>query len=481
MTPEGHEVNTQESYVSRWELPAMIVLATLLHWLILGLQLPFFTALDRWFWGFQDRSWGDIWLVALLLALTLGGAWLAFRLPRHSLRLALLVALGYALQFGFAWTEGRGLDGLRDRIVTAGHAEFARVAVAQHDMLAVLTRYETLLAADQLGNFARSKPPGQLLLYMLTERAAFLLHPLDDPAQRLAWFQNFASYTWPLVACLAIIPTFYFVTRFADAGRATLACLLYLVAPVFVLITLHADQVFFPLFVMTSMLLAVLAYQQQRLWLSALAGLACYLTLFSSFGLVFVLPLAAASCVALAYERATRRLDWRGLLKTGGGVLGSIAICDILFRLAFNYDVVLRYQNAMRYHVVLRGWDESAETLAYFSLLNGIEFITWIGLPLALLLFVHTVRSFEQLARGDVQVPYALGVMLLLVFVALALFGRTKGEVARLWLFLVPTICVLAANELFMRFGRGRAWAIGALLVLQWGTVYLIKVNQDFY
>jgi hypothetical protein len=71
--------------------------------------------------------------------------------------------------------------------------------------------------------------------------------------------------------------------------------------------------------------------------------------------------------------------------------------------------------------------------------------------------------------------------MLLLVFVALALFGRTKGEVARLWLFLVPTICVLAANELFMRVGRGRAWAIGALLVLQWGTVYLIKVNQDFF
>lgn len=469
---------------SRWELPALIVVATLLHWLILVLRLPVFTSLGGWWWGFHDKPQGELWLVVVLLVLPLSGAWLAFRLRRHSLRLVLLVGLGYALQFGFAWLEGRGLDGMRDRLVTTGHAEFTQVAVAQHDMVTVLMRYETLQAAGDLGYYARSKPPGQLMLYLLTERAAFALHPQGEPAERLAWFRTFASYTWPLVASLAVVPTFFFVTRFADAGRATLACLLYLVAPSFVLITLHTDQVFFPLFVMTSLLLTVHAYQQQRLWLAVVAGVALYLTLFCSFGLVFVLPLVAASCLALATSSAARHIiDWRGLFWTGEGVLVSIIICDLLFRLVFNYDIVLRYQRAINTHVAHRGWDPGAEMVFYFGFLNGIEFVTWIGLPLALLLFAQMARSFAQSSRGDIQVFYALGMMLLLIFVVLALFGRTRAEVARLWLFLVPTICVLAANELFVRFAsaRARARAIGATLLLQWGTIYLIKVNQDFF
>ncbi len=55
-------------------------------------------------------------------------------------------------------------------MVNTGHAEFVTVAVNCDDALKVARDYEQLVKAGELGTYAHSKPPGQLLLYIATSR-----------------------------------------------------------------------------------------------------------------------------------------------------------------------------------------------------------------------------------------------------------------------------------------------------------------------
>lgn len=64
---------------------------------------------------------------------------------------------------------------------------------------------------------------------------------------------------------------------------------------------------------------------------------------------------------------------------------------------------------------------------------------------------------------------------------AVALTGHTKGEVARLWLFLVPVACILAADGLHRWFIHRRSAGLVWIAILQAGTMYVIKRFQDFW
>ena len=52
---------------------------------------------------------------------------------------------------------------------------------------------------------------------------------------------------------------------------------------------------------------------------------------------------------------------------------------------------------------------------------------------------------------------------------------------SRLWLFTVPFCCLLAADELSTRFAGNRRSIAGLVIGLQWATVYLTKIHQDFF
>jgi len=385
------------------------------------------------------------------------------------------------MQFGFSLLEGRGIDGMRDRIVRTGHAKFAIIATQQESIFYAVRDYEKLLQIDDYGKAARSKPPGHLLLYMFTQRVANWMNPKTDFQERLDWFQTFASYLWPLLSYLVLIPMFYFTHKFIGQKKATTACILYLFIPSVNLITLHTDQVFFPALSMSCIFLAALACHKQHLALSFVAGFVIYTTLFCSFGLVFVLPLVVATCFAISCTSEKNTQKFKVLMKTSLGILAGMIVLDIMFRIVFNYDIWIRYQDAMANHIVTKGWDWSATTVAYFAFLNSLEYTVWIGIPIAFLVFLHWIRSIEHVIQGDYRIRFFLSSVLLGVFLMLTLFGQTKAEVARLWLFLVPFICILVADEVHTRFGKRSDWIVTLIVVLQWGTIYLTKRYQDFW
>jgi hypothetical protein len=462
-------------------LITLIVIGTLLHWAVLVFHLPVFQKLDSWFWPFRPKPYGPFWLILLLV---LCPALLIRKIlqmrGKHLLQLCLLIVLGYGMQHGFALLEGNGLDGIRVRISSGGHSEFSKIATAQPSILRVARNYESLIDSGELGLFARSKPPGQILLYMFTQRLANLVNPKATTEDKFMWFTVFASYIWPLLGFMVLVPTFYLARMWIDEERAGVACVLYLFIPSVQLITLHTDQVFYPALFMGSVFLTTLACARQSVSLAVLAGALVYVSLFCSFGLLPIIPMSVATCFAVLHSDPAKT-KLKRLLITGLGVAAGIILLDVLARVLLNYQILLRYQKAIAFHTAWKGWDASAATVSYYAFLNSLEYALWVGVPVTMLLISNWLRSTKGIAQGVFEMKYCISAMLSAIFLGLLLFGRTKGEVARLWLFLVPAICIVVADEILALTRTRRNLLLAFVLVLQGVTIYLTKVNQDFY
>jgi hypothetical protein len=460
-------------------LAAATTSGAVLHWAVLIFHVPVIHQLPRWRWFFIAKPAGALWLIALLIAAGAVLVCLVTGAPgRYGAKILALIALGYALQMGFALLEGRGIDAIRDRIVQRGHAEFAIVAVEQDSVWEVLSDYERLVQAGELGDYARSKPPGHLLLYMLTERVAHLVNAETTLENRVEWFRTFASYAWPLLSYLVLVPMFFLARDLMDSQRAIEACALYLLIPSVNLITLHTDQVFFPALFVTALYLVVTACRKERLRWALAGGVCAYVAVFCSFGLAVVIPIAAALCWALS--RDSGQVAWRGLVKGVGGMLAGMAVTGIAAGVVLGYDIWSRYQSAIAFHAEWEDWEPTAVVIFYWGTMSLIEYALLVGVPVTFASLWRIRRSLKEVRRrrwgGMTGVSLGVGAALLFF----ALFGRVSAESARLWLFLVPCLCAMSVSEMNANPDvRGGGFALVA--VLQWMTVYLTKVHQDFW
>jgi len=486
MTEDTATTQPNESRLDRRAVGWLIVagVLTLMHWAILVFQIPVFTSLPGWFWPFTFKPMPAWWPILLLVApayFVLRAVWFHPVTSRYLPRVLLLVLLGTNLQIALSLLEGRQLAGLRDRIVHSGHAEFATVAVHQPSLFYVASHYEQLLEDNKLCEHAYTKPPGQLLLYMATAHIANIGHVADAPEVRLERLRTAATIAWPFLSYLVLIPLFYVARRFLDADRALLACILYLLIPSVNLITLHTDQVFFPAFSTGCIALTALAFYRRSVGWGLAAGALFYLSLFCTFGLLGLLPVLAGTGIGIVLTTKSDGAGFGSWLRPGLGVLAGVVVLDIVFRAVLDYDIVLRYHRALLNHIGGKGWNPSASTIPYAAVVNTAEFISWLGIPVAMLAGLHGLRSLRHIFTGRAELRHWLAVGLAATFLGLLMFGNTLGEVARLWLFLVPVVCILAADEILLRFGKGHRIVLLSILVLQGITVYLMKIYQDFW
>ena len=281
-----------------------LLLATGCYWLVFLLQLPLFQLLPHWFWSLERTPLPWWWLALPLLPLAL---WLVRQVlsapDRVGRNLLLLILGGYLCQQDLAWMEGRGLDGLSDRLGgEGGHGRLVQTAVAQPSAWRLLTQYEALLESGELGPFPHAtRPPGQLLVLMGMDRLAGLIGPDSAaPAQRLA---HLAAWVFPLFSYLVVVPLFYLCRLYMDERGAWLPPLLYLFVPSTALITLHLDQCLFPLVAWTCVGLYAWGLKGDSSWAALGTGMLFYLGLFLSFGLAALGGVLAALHLQAALER----------------------------------------------------------------------------------------------------------------------------------------------------------------------------------
>jgi hypothetical protein len=166
----------------------------------------------------------------------------------------------------------------------------------------------------------------------------------------------------------------------------------------------------------------------------------------------------------------------RLLLGVAVGVLAML----LLFRLALNYDIFIRYVSAFSNHLTTWKFNSWQERMLHGIVLDDAEFVTWIGFPIILLLLVRLGRGVVAFARRRASRLDALAITFLAAYVLLVVFGQTNGEVQRLYLFLVPVVALLSADELGTLFKEKKAGFL-FLAVLQLVTIVLLFHFQDFY
>jgi hypothetical protein len=450
---------------------------------MLSRHARWFHSIEGWFYSPLARPIGPIgaWSVLLFSALAVLAAVMRNRADPWR-RVGLLVAAGVGMLVGFALIENRGLFAIRDRMLHTGHSEFARTATSGMTIHDVLYRYEALVSSGQLGPFERTKPPGTLLFYMLTERLARSLLPFADNRERLEWFATFATFTWPAFSMLSLVPLFILARAIADVERAIWACALSVAVPSFLLITMHTDQVLFPLLVNAAMACAALAGLRDDIRIGLFAGILGYLGVFCSFGLIAAMPLLPACAILGAVARPMRsRSRLASSLQVCAALAVGAAISCAVARAILGYDVRHRYEVAIRAHVAWKGWTGTVYEVRHFAWMNILEFAVWIGAPIAVLLIVGAVLGLDDVVRTRRPTALVVATALATTIVLLAWFGRTKAESARLWLFLAQPACLVASLTLQRLFPSHGRIALAAVWLIQFVIILDIKRFQDFW
>jgi hypothetical protein len=215
---------------------------------------------------------------------------------------------------------------------------------------------------------------------------------------------------------------------------------------------------------------------------AALSGGILVVGLLWSLSLVVALALLVAYTAFTAWQGAVSgevQCRPRGWLRVTLGWAGGFAICSLLPTLLFGYDVYGVWRTCLSQHgsfAVLFPRPYWAWTL-----FNPVEFVTFTGVPISVLLGVAIVTDFrrwwpERRRRAPCALPWAL----LGVLAALNFSGKNLGEVARLWMFLMP---FAAASGALMLAGLDcrRGWFAGLVLALAAVQLAVFRLSLDVF
>jgi hypothetical protein len=291
-------------------------------------------------------------------------------------------------------------------------------------------------------------------------------------------------------AILVVLPVAWLVRIRSSRSAAWLAAAVAGLVPASILFAPRSDTVY-PTFAALELALCCHAVRSKSVVAAAAAGLVLFAGLFMS--LVFAAVAALGICLVGLEVLASRRPSGAGSTVAGPHAHGGadsqqLAKRPMLpwIRLLAAAAAGLLLGPALLYlvwdHNVLECWSinlaKNSEFYklvdrSYWSwvLVNPIELALAMGLPAAILLVMRLsgeVRGLFAQGRFD-----PLAIAWLAIVVALNFSGLNLGEVARLWLFLMPLGAALAA-EAVAEAAWGRKAAGGGLVLLQGGACLVL-------
>lgn len=470
-----------------------IVTLSLFHWIILALQMEILKLIPGWYWDIQAKpfSFRDVVFVILLALTVILVAYVLNQPQRIKRNLLLLFALGWFLQLGFGVIEGEGFESLRQKYAASHHKSHAMKASADDiSLLETIRDYENLYGSTM---FQSTKPPGTMVIYILTRYVADWIDPQPAQEGRFLALTTFEAYVFPLVSFLVLFVLYQFSRVLLPEEHRLLPSVLYILLPNVILLALFLDQVLYPLLFISGAFLVVYMVEKRAFLMAILSGAMIYLFAFFTFSMLPLVPFAAAY-TGIDFLANRRERNAFSSLSLFVGILVGIGLLSAAFYYALDYNVVERYQGAMQvvrnFDFLLRvdapGGEELPNTgfllppryILSALYLNNMEFASAVGFPIYLLFFVQGVRTLVSFIRKRATMQDGILASFFITYLALNVFAPIQGEAARLWIFWTPMVVLFAALAIATIFRREKG-VIYLIVVLQLVTIYLTYKFQD--
>lgn len=233
--------------------------------------------------------------------------------------------------------------------------------------------------------------------------------------------------------------------------RGLLAAALFAIAPALGLFTFTIDAL------IAAGVLWALAFlalglrensgRQKYFWLAA-SGLVGAFSSFISFG---ALAAAAIIGIVLLWQR---QHFWARL----GAVVGGFVVGWLLLIVLFPMNLPAIFTQAMAAH---RFATLQSRSWSLWVWINIIIFALFAGLPLW---WMSLCSAFNAVREKRVSLATQIGIAALLTMILVSISGNARGEVERLWLFLIAPLAILAAQWITEVPVRKQFYGIIALL-----------------
>ena len=461
----------------------------------------------QWVWRLRDEplttrpAQGSLaaFAAALLATFIVLDRLRSSRLPARrlcGLLLAVIILLGTVTALGLA-LDGSGYW------LTAASVVVSDVSMGYYQQAMQLHNVRSLLAAHHqratdpgVPDRVRTHPPGPIL-FCHALRSFLLAHPswpmafegavcarLGLPATAIhRATRNFSaaplsrldaiiallvalvlSIIWVLIA----LPAFGIGAAIFDRRVGLILALLAISIPSLLHFTPSIDS-FGAVLAATFLYLWLLALKMSRWWVYLLAGAAAVLMLMWSFGFLILGVVAAAAALPVWCQGSVqqRRVHWRGLVLC----VSTFAVAYALVYLWSGYNILTALPASLAAHrQVLATWGRSYWV---WVPMNLYDFLLFMGPALVVVTTAATywglkVRQWPPMAIGFVWgLLIALGLLLI--------SGSTRGEVGRIWVFLMPLVALPAAQQVSeLREGQ-LLWTGAGLVALPVGFALVLS------
>jgi hypothetical protein len=291
----------------------------------------------------------------------------------------------------------------------------------------------------------------------------FARSPLSDGQFAGIWA---SAFLFRLGCWFALILVYFLLRDLCSREAALLALALAALIPSLHLFSPYPDLLF-PLFTVAAFYSWRRALRRASMAWAALSGAIVVIGLLWSMSLLATVALIGSYSLLLAWRNTAAgvaepgRSGWpRITFAWGAGFL----ICSLLPTPLFGYDVWSVWRTCLAQHATFAA--HFPRSYWAWTLFNPVEFAVFTGVPTFLLLMVAAAADLrrwwpERRGRALSSLPWAL----LFVLAALNFSGKNLGEVARLWMFLMPFAAAVGACALASLDGK-RGWIAGIILAL---------------
>jgi len=268
-----------------------------------------------------------------------------------------------------------------------------------------------------------------------------------------------------IVACT--VPVVYWLGAGSNANsdgageaRGLLCAALFVLAPTLQLFNFTLDALIACGAVWTLACL-VRRLRGGKTWWTALGGALLALTSFLSFG---ALAIGVIAALTLILSHAGSRSPLRPLIVELATMAAGFIAVWVMLTVMLPMQPLTIFGNAMTAHKFA-----TLQSRDYWGWagLNFFFFALFIGWPLAVAVAAQVgTGRWRQYLMTLREPASALGLATLLTMVLLSLSGNVRGEVERLWMFLLPPLCAFAVVGV-QRLDFKSVYIWGGLLFLQ--------------